>query len=321
MSSPPKPTVPTQSPTATTTTTSSQQLQHLGHKAPSASHNLPFWKTFVAGGTAGIIEILVMYPTDVMKTRAQLSTTANKNMFVTMYEVVRTEGIGALYRGIASPILAEAPKRAVKFATNEKYKEMLARPDGSLPPQRAFLAGAMAGATEVIVNCPFEVIKVRMQAKNSPYKSTLDCAIQTLKSEGIVGLYRGAEPQLWRNAAWNGTYFGLIGTIRQKLPTPADATHNQIMLYNFITGAIAGTAGSILNTPFDVVKSRMQNQKYLPGQPLKYKWTFPALITVYREEGVRALYKGLGPRLVRLGPGGGIMLVAFDKIAELLKRF
>jgi len=275
----------------------------------------------VAGGTAGIIEILVMYPTDVMKTRAQLSTTVNKNMFATMYDVVKTEGIGALYRGIASPILAEAPKRAVKFATNEKYKEMLAKPDGTLPAERAFVAGALAGSTEVIVNCPFEVIKVRMQAKNSPYKSTLDCAIQTVKAEGIVGLYRGAEPQIWRNAVWNGTYFGLIGTIRQKLPTPADATHNQVMLYNFITGAIAGTAGSILNTPFDVVKSRMQNQKPVAGQPLKYLWTLPSLAAVYREESLRALYKGLGPRLVRLGPGGGIMLVTFDKIAELLKRF
>jgi len=312
---------PTSTSASAPATTSSQQHSHLGHKAPAASHNLPFWKTFVAGGTAGIIEILVMYPTDVMKTRAQLSTVKNKNMFAGMMDITRTEGIGALYRGIASPILAEAPKRAVKFATNEKYKELLAKPDGTLPAERAFAAGALAGATEVIVNCPFEVIKVRMQAPGSPYKSTFDCFVQTFKSEGITGLYRGAEPQLWRNAVWNGTYFGLIGTIRQQIPAPRDATKNQVMLYNFITGAIAGTAGSILNTPFDVVKSRMQNQKHVPGQPLKYNWTFPSLITVYREEGLRALYKGLGPRLVRLGPGGGIMLVAFDKIAELLKRF
>lgn len=32
-------------------------------------------------------------------------------------------------------------------------------------------------------------------------------------------------------------------------------------------------------------------------------------------------YRGLGPRLVRLGPGGGIMLVAFNAILDMLKDF
>jgi solute carrier family 25 (mitochondrial 2-oxodicarboxylate transporter), member 21 len=33
---------------------------------------LPFWMQFVAGGTAGVSEIMVMYPLDVVKTRFQL---------------------------------------------------------------------------------------------------------------------------------------------------------------------------------------------------------------------------------------------------------
>lgn len=245
-----------------------------------------------------------MYPTDVIKTRNQLSTVKNKNMFSTMVDVVKYEGTSALYRGIASPILAEAPKRAVKFATNEEYKKLLQTADGQLPPIRAFAAGALAGSTETFVNCPFEVIKVRMQAKGSTYKSTLDCAVQTIKADGIRGLYAGVEPQLLRNAVWNGTYFGLIGTIRTLLPAPQSASKRDTMLYNFTSGAIAGASGTILNTPLDVVKSRMQNQpRPPPGVVPKYNWTLPSLATVYREEGLSALYRGLGPRLVRLGPG------------------
>jgi solute carrier family 25 2-oxodicarboxylate transporter 21 len=40
--------------------------------------------------------------------------------------IIAEEGAGNLYRGIISPILAEAPKRALKFSSNEQYKKLLA---------------------------------------------------------------------------------------------------------------------------------------------------------------------------------------------------
>lgn len=44
----------------------------------------------------------------------------------------------------------------------------------------------------------------------------------------------------------------------------------------------------------------------------------PWIQKIYAEEGFRALYKGLGARLLRLGPGGGIMIVAYDSIMGIL---
>lgn len=52
----------------------------------------------------------------------------------------------------------------------------------------------------------------------------------------------------------------------------------------------------------DVVKSRIQ----LLGTG---EWTFPAVIRVAREEGVGALYKGFAPKVLRLAPGGGVLLL------------
>jgi solute carrier family 25 2-oxodicarboxylate transporter 21 len=89
------------------------------------------------------------------------------------------------------------------------------------------------------------------------------------------------------------------------------------MLKQFLSGFLGGTLGVLMNTPFDVVKSRMQNQ--LPGAAVKYSYVLPSLVTVLREEGPAALYKGLGPRLVRLGPGGGIMIVAFEVVSSWLR--
>lgn len=72
-------------------------------------------------------------------------------------DIIKNEGPGNLYRGVWSPIVAEAPKRAIKFGLNETYKGMLRKDDGSLSAIRAAAAGSLAGMTECSVNTPFEV--------------------------------------------------------------------------------------------------------------------------------------------------------------------
>lgn len=79
------------------------------------------------------------------------------SMMAIFRDIITNEGPANLYRGILSPILAEAPKRAIKFSLNETYKGMLRKDDGSLPAARAAAAGSLAGMTECSVNTPFEV--------------------------------------------------------------------------------------------------------------------------------------------------------------------
>lgn len=79
---------------------------------------------------------------------------------------------------------------------------------------------------------------------------------------------------------------------------------------------MGGTFGTMLNTPFDVVKTRIQG---CVGRHPKYAWTLPALVRISREEGFGALYRGFKPKVLRLGPGGGILLVVYDRICALLE--
>jgi len=72
----------------------------------------------------------------------------------------------------------------------------------------------------------------------------------------------------------------------------------------------------MLNTPFDVVKSRIQLQ---PADKRIYNWTITSLFKIINEEGFRALYKGFVPKVLRLGPGGGILLVVSDYVARILR--
>ncbi|XP_006750143.1 mitochondrial 2-oxodicarboxylate carrier [Leptonychotes weddellii] len=168
------------------------------------------------------------------------------------------EVLFGFYKGILPPILAETPKRAVKFFTFEQYKKLLGYV--SLSPALTFaIAGLGSGLTEAIVVNPFEVVKVGLQANRN--KFTEDPTLEFLRKFGI--------------------------------------------------GLLSGTIASVINIPFDVAKSRIQGPQPVPGE-IKYRTCFKTMATVYQEEGILALYKGLLPKVMRLGPGGAVMLLVYE---------
>lgn len=218
----------------------------------------------------------------------------------------------------------EAPKRAVKFAANDSwgtFYRSIFNVDKPTQPL-AVLTGATAGATEAFVVVPFELVKIRLQDKASAgkYNGMVDVVTKIIKQEGPLALYNGLESTLWRHILWNGGYFGCIFQVRAQLPKPEPGNKSQQVRNDLIAGAVGGTAGTILNTPMDVVKSRIQNSPKVAGTVPKYNWAWPAVATVFREEGPSALYKGFLPKVLRLGPGGGILLVVFTSVTDFFRK-
>ncbi|AAS51335.2 ACR109Wp [Eremothecium gossypii ATCC 10895] len=290
----------------------------------SDTKSLPFLYQFFAGAVAGVSEILVMYPLDVVKTRMQLQVQGGAGPHYTgvvdcLKKIVAGEGVGRLYKGISSPILMEAPKRATKFACNDEFQKLYKQAFGveKLSQPLSMLAGASAGCVEAFVVVPFELVKIRLQDASSSYKGPVDVVRKIVAREGVLAMYNGLESTLWRHALWNGGYFGIIFQARALLP----AAHNktQRITNDLIAGSIGGSIGCMLSTPFDVVKSRIQNTAVIPGVVRKYNWSLPSLLTIYREEGFRALYKGFVPKVLRLGPGGGILLVVFTGVLDFCR--
>jgi solute carrier family 25 2-oxodicarboxylate transporter 21 len=184
----------------------------------------------------------------------------------------------------------------------------------------SILTGASAGATESFVVVPFELVKIRMQdkAQAHKYNGLVDCVRKVVAQEGLLALYQGLESTMWRHVLWNSGYFGCIFQVRELLPK---ASNRKGQITNdIISGSVGGTVGTILNTPMDVVKSRIQNSPRVPGQAPKYNWAWPALGTVMKEEGFGALYKGFLPKVLRLGPGGGILLVVFTGVMDFFRK-
>ncbi|GFS25354.1 mitochondrial 2-oxodicarboxylate carrier [Elysia marginata] len=269
---------------------------------------------FAAGGCAGFVEVSIMHPLDLVKTRFQIQRgpedpnryTSIADCFRKMY---RQEGALSFYKGILPPILAETPKRATKFFTFEQYKSLFSYAEFIPVPIALSLAGLAAGLTEAIVINPFEVVKVKLQAERTTYKnqpSTISTAKEIIAKNGFgfKGLNKGLTATLGRHGVFNMFYFGIYHNVKSMVPEYKDPKAD--FLRRFAIGLVAGTLSSCVNIPFDVAKSRIQGPQPVAGQ-IKYKGCFQTILLVYKEEGFFALYKGLLPKVLRLGPGKSVV--------------
>eukprot|EP00105_Crassostrea_gigas_P000152 XP_011411870.1 PREDICTED: mitochondrial 2-oxodicarboxylate carrier-like [Crassostrea gigas] len=237
---------------------------------------------FAAGGCAGFVEVSLMHPLDLMKTRFQIQRgpddpnryTSLADCFKKMY---RNEGALSFYKGILPPLMAETPKRAVKFFTFERYKEMFASfqiiPYSSI----LYLAGLCSGLTEAVIINPFEVVKVKLQADRHAFKeqgSTIATAREIIRNDGFGrrGLNKGLTSTLGRHGVFNMIYFGFYHNVRDLIPQAE--THSLEIGRKLLIGFVSGTIASCVNIPFDVAKSRIQGPQPVPGE-IKYR-TFSA---------------------------------------------
>ncbi|XP_046822879.1 mitochondrial 2-oxodicarboxylate carrier isoform X1 [Vespa crabro] len=274
-----------------------------------------------AGGSAGFVEVCIMHPMDLIKTRFQLQVrmqaadaTYYTGIIDCMHKMCKTEGITALWKGLLPPIIVETPKRAVKFFTFEQYKQFFLFGAASPTPLTFSCAGFFAGITEGILVNPFEVIKIKQQSNRVGRPSTAIVTREIISKYGfgLNGLYKGLTATMMRNAVFNSFYFGFYHSVKSYIPV------NKEPLLEFVTkvglGFVSGTVASCLNIPFDVAKSRIQG----PQGNIQYKGTLNTICIIYKNEGFKALYKGLLPKVLRLGPGGAIMLVVYDYMHEYL---
>ena len=97
-----------------------------------------FAVSLVAGGGAGVIETILTYPLDLVRTRLQMlqDTTGNgadlipskfpcrrhsPGIMRLLASIAQEEGFLRLYRGLLPPLISEVPRRALKFSANEFY--------------------------------------------------------------------------------------------------------------------------------------------------------------------------------------------------------
>lgn len=87
-------------------------------------------------------------------------------------------------------------------------------------------------------------------------------------------------------------------------------------------GASAGVASGIVTCPLDVIKTKLQAQGGFArrGQAAQTKALYRGMVgtgkAIFREDGIRGLYQGLGPMLMGYLPTWAVYLAVYDRSRE-----
>ncbi|XP_054799316.1 mitochondrial succinate-fumarate transporter 1 [Prosopis cineraria] len=290
---------------------------------------IPPYMKAVSGSLGGVMEACCLQPIDVIKTRLQLDRSGNYRGIVHCgTTVARTEGVRALWKGLTPFATHLTLKYALRMGSNALFQTAFKdSKTGKISSQGRLLSGFGAGVLEALaIVTPFEVVKIRLQQQRglSPdllkYKGPVHCARMIIKEEGFFGLWAGAAPTVMRNGTNQAAMFTAKYTFDILLWKKHEGDGKVLQPWqSMISGFLAGTAGPICTGPFDVVKTRLMAQSRAGGE-VKYKGMIHAIRTIYAEEGLRALWKGLLPRLMRIPPGQAIVWAVADQIIGLYER-
>ena len=80
---------------------------------------------------------------------------------------------------------------------------------------------------------------------------------------------------------------------------------------------LSSSVAQFASYPLALVRTRLQAQG-AAGAPLKYAGMGDVLRRAVEREGVRGLYKGIGPNLAKVAPAAGISWFVFEEVKAAL---
>jgi solute carrier family 25 protein 34/35 len=112
----------------------------------------------------------------------------------------------------------------------------------------------------------------------------------------------------------NGCRLGFYEPLRKTITSAVykDETKQSFGI-NVFSGAASGILGAAAGSPFFLVKTRLQSYSpFLPvGTQHNYKNARDGMRQIFSTEGVRGLYRGIGPAMVRTGFGSSAQLPTY----------
>lgn len=279
-------------------------------------------RTLLAGACARCCAATIMFPVDVIKTRMQFQRGKPVDFIRTHYssgwdafkKILKTEPLSAFYRGLPIRLLYIAPSAAVSFTVYEQFKAAVNSDHENklkwTTPVITLAAGVCARILGTAVRTPFDMLKQQMQIqgqlKTRQFKGIIDSIKWIQKNYGVTGFFQGYKITLLRDAPFAGIYFTTyeISKYYTKKITNVKA------LNHLLSGAIAGAIATTITIPIDFVKTRLQTQRTVGVY--QYNGIIDAFKTIYIEEGKRAFFRGLGPRLAYIIPASALTFTFFE---------
>jgi len=179
----------------------------------------PAWRKFAtniaSGGFAGSMSLTVVYSLDYARTRLANDSkgkdgTRKYNGLIDVYKkTLASDGIGGLYRGFVISCVGIFIYRGLYFGLYDTLKPMFLGDNSSF--LASFLLGWAVTVVSGLASYPIDTIRRRMMMTSGTgvhYKSSLDCGLQVIRSEGFMSLMKGAGANILRGIAGAGVLSG-----------------------------------------------------------------------------------------------------------------
>ncbi|XP_017890043.1 mitochondrial uncoupling protein Bmcp [Ceratina calcarata] len=179
---------------------------------------------------------------------------------------------------------------------------------------KPFIYGGLASIVAELGTFPLDTTKTRLQVQGQKfdqrysslkYSGMTDALLQISQQEGVKALYSGISSAILRQATYGtikfGTYYSLKNAAMDRWET------DDLVVINVVCAAVAGAVSSAIANPTDVVKVRMQVTGSNSNLSL-----FGCFQDVYQHEGIRGLWRGVGPTAQRAAIIAAVELPIYD---------
>jgi len=298
------------------------------------------WQGAFTGGLAAMMASSVTQPIDLIKVRLQLSgELESKYQRVSIVdkvgEVYRTAGIRGFYKGLSASLLRQSLYSTSRFGVHAKLQSTLQNYRGrDLRVWENILISVPAGAAGGFLSCPADLVMVRMQAdgrlpeaQRRHYRNVFDGLYRILREEGMKSLWRGSVPNINRAIVVTVSQFVSYDKFKKELLATGYFQHG--LPLHICSSLLAGFVVAALNSPVDVVRTRMMNTQRAnltivssaSAASPRYASMIDTIIKMARTEGVRGFYKGFIPYYYRVGPQVVSMFVFYEQLNLLWNKF
>ncbi|CAI5460868.1 unnamed protein product, partial [Closterium sp. Yama58-4] len=179
---------------------------------------------------------------------------------------------------------------------------------------------------------PIDTAKVRLQLQGKAaggaggaggvvkYRGMVGTMGTIAREEGLSALWKGLVPGLHRQCVYGGLRIGLYDPVKA-LFVGKDHRGDVPLTMKIAAALTTGAVGIAIANPTDLVKVRLQSEGRLPpGTPKRYSGALNAYATIARQEGVAALWTGVGPNIARNAIINAAELASYDQIKQTLLK-
>lgn len=234
--------------------------------------------------------------------------------------ILKNESIGGLYKGLTPALTIVLPRITLQWLGLGLFKPYFDKWQGVYIPYGSSnaLTGVATGTLQATtLVAPLECLKVRMQTdlKGEKYNGMLRTASLIIREEGFLSIYSGLWATIARQAWGLALKFSGYGAFKDLFAAMnADSATELRPWQHAASGFGANIIVAVLNSPPDVVKTRLQDAKS------PYTGTIDCIRKIWKQEGLKSFFRGSTMRAVRIAPGGAVQFSVSEAVLKWLKE-